>query len=337
MALNLNKDGENGGSKSNEPNKKGFNLNKDSVPEESASKGLNLSKGDTKPEESKLNLNKSSDEKPKTETTASKGLNLTKSPEGDTKPSLEKKPQSSGDSGAGSPAAVDKNKAKASGSGASNTSDSTKPKASDEKPKQQPAAPSNSANSAEKKKSKMLIPVLITALLGLGIFFFMSNRKDESIVVNPGPPQGPVTPTPPPTPTPPTPPTPPPAPEPIPNPGPTATPVYNPKVKTIATFAEGQSQANAAHASQLQAIKNHLSGNSSAKVVLTGYASSEGDENFNTSLSLKRAESLKKYIVSQGIDASKIITVAGGISNPIADNSTQEGRIKNRRVELELK
>jgi OOP family OmpA-OmpF porin len=60
-----------------------------------------------------------------------------------------------------------------------------------------------------------------------------------------------------------------------------------------------------------------------------------GDESYNLQLSQKRAESVLDYLVSKGISRDRLTAVGYGETQPIADNSTKEGRFKNRRVELE--
>ncbi|WP_317127824.1 OmpA family protein [Mucilaginibacter terrigena] len=72
---------------------------------------------------------------------------------------------------------------------------------------------------------------------------------------------------------------------------------------------------------------------SSGKTVeIDGYASSEGTAAHNLSLSRDRANSVKTYLVNSGVSASKLKIKAYGETNPIADNSTEEGRVANRRV-----
>lgn len=56
----------------------------------------------------------------------------------------------------------------------------------------------------------------------------------------------------------------------------------------------------------------------------------------NVELSQKRADAVKDYLISQGVNASMVTAHGYGAANPIASNSTPEGRAKNRRVELEL-
>ena len=71
-------------------------------------------------------------------------------------------------------------------------------------------------------------------------------------------------------------------------------------------------------------------------VDVIGHTDSIGTEEYNQQLSLRRATSVKDYIVSKGVDAS-IIDVSGkGESQPVADNSTKEGRAQNRRVEVRI-
>ena len=54
------------------------------------------------------------------------------------------------------------------------------------------------------------------------------------------------------------------------------------------------------------------------------------------SLSKLRAASVRDYLISKGVDASKIITTGKGETKPIASNETKEGRAKNRRVEIQV-
>ncbi len=69
---------------------------------------------------------------------------------------------------------------------------------------------------------------------------------------------------------------------------------------------------------------------------IIGHTDSDGDENSNLSLSLKRAESVKRYLISKGISASKLTTDGKGENEPVADNTSAAGKAKNRRVEFQL-
>lgn len=83
----------------------------------------------------------------------------------------------------------------------------------------------------------------------------------------------------------------------------------------------------------LDATSADMRSNSST-VTLAGYASSEGTAAHNMRLSKDRANSVKTYLVNSGVDAKRLKVKAFGETHPIADNSTEEGRIANRRVEF---
>ncbi|MEO7733247.1 MAG: OmpA family protein [Kofleriaceae bacterium] len=67
---------------------------------------------------------------------------------------------------------------------------------------------------------------------------------------------------------------------------------------------------------------------------IEGYASSEGDAAHNKALSDARAKSVMKYLTGKGIAAGELVAMGFGIDKPIADNTTEDGREKNRRVEF---
>jgi len=72
----------------------------------------------------------------------------------------------------------------------------------------------------------------------------------------------------------------------------------------------------------------------SAKFNLNGYASIEGTEEYNLTLSQDRANSVKTYLVNSGVSSSQLTAKGFGTTNPVGDNSTEAGRILNRRVEI---
>jgi OOP family OmpA-OmpF porin len=65
-----------------------------------------------------------------------------------------------------------------------------------------------------------------------------------------------------------------------------------------------------------------------------GYTDSIGSDAYNMKLSERRANAVRDYMVSRGVDPSRIMTKGFGKSNPVASNSTKEGRAQNRRVEV---
>ena len=71
-------------------------------------------------------------------------------------------------------------------------------------------------------------------------------------------------------------------------------------------------------------------------IIAVGHTDSIGTDAYNQKLSVRRAESVKAYLVSKGIEKNRIYTEGKGEKQPVADNSTDEGRAKNRRVEIEV-
>jgi outer membrane protein OmpA-like peptidoglycan-associated protein len=72
------------------------------------------------------------------------------------------------------------------------------------------------------------------------------------------------------------------------------------------------------------------------KLEISGHTDNVGDDNANLVLSKKRAEALKAYLISQGLEEARLITKYFGETKPIATNDTPEGRQKNRRVEMKI-
>lgn len=72
-------------------------------------------------------------------------------------------------------------------------------------------------------------------------------------------------------------------------------------------------------------------------VEVSGHTDSVGSDKYNEGLSLRRAESVRAYLISKGISADRLTAKGYGETQPIADNGTDEGRFQNRRVELNQK
>jgi outer membrane protein OmpA-like peptidoglycan-associated protein len=70
------------------------------------------------------------------------------------------------------------------------------------------------------------------------------------------------------------------------------------------------------------------------RIVVEGHTDSRGSETTNESLSLKRANSVRSFLVEQGLEDAKVVASGLGESRPVAPNDTPDGRANNRRVEL---
>lgn len=71
-------------------------------------------------------------------------------------------------------------------------------------------------------------------------------------------------------------------------------------------------------------------------IIGVGHTDSVGTDAYNDKLSLRRAEAVKAYLLSKGVEANRVYTEGKGEKQPVADNKTAEGRAKNRRTEIEV-
>lgn len=71
-------------------------------------------------------------------------------------------------------------------------------------------------------------------------------------------------------------------------------------------------------------------------IIAVGHTDSIGTDRYNQKLSVRRAEAVKAYLVSKGIEKNRVYTEGKGEKQPVADNKTAAGRAKNRRVEIEV-
>ena len=87
---------------------------------------------------------------------------------------------------------------------------------------------------------------------------------------------------------------------------------------------------------KLDDLAEKLQGVDLETIVAVGHTDSIGKASYNQRLSVRRAEAVKKYLVSKGIPADRIYTEGKGETQPVATNKTAEGRAQNRRVEIEV-
>ncbi|MBI3904000.1 MAG: OmpA family protein, partial [Pseudomonas fluorescens] len=101
-------------------------------------------------------------------------------------------------------------------------------------------------------------------------------------------------------------------------------------------FVFNQSDLTPTAKSQLDALISKFEDADVVSIKVVGHTDSVGTDAYNQSLSERRASSVAEYLLSQGVAPNKVTSEGKGKSQPIADNETEEGRAKNRRVELHI-
>jgi len=86
----------------------------------------------------------------------------------------------------------------------------------------------------------------------------------------------------------------------------------------------------------LDDLMRKLQGMDTEVMIAVGHTDSVGSDTYNQKLSLRRADAVKAYLVSKGLDQARLYTEGKGETQPIADNATAEGRARNRRVVIEV-
>jgi general secretion pathway protein A len=112
--------------------------------------------------------------------------------------------------------------------------------------------------------------------------------------------------------------------------------IFSPKMKFIVYFKKNSNELHDKAVAKLDRIVKFLTNNPETKVEVKGYTDSSGLLDYNLYISNLRANIVKSYLGSKGIDNSRIEARGLGPENPIASNETLEGRRLNRRVEIEF-
>ena len=100
-------------------------------------------------------------------------------------------------------------------------------------------------------------------------------------------------------------------------------------------FATNKADLNATSKASLTQFAEVLKENKDMDIAIIGHTDNTGTDAVNNPLSKNRAQSVSKFLKSQGVASAQIKTIDGqGSTNPVADNSTAEGRKQNRRVEV---
>jgi outer membrane protein OmpA-like peptidoglycan-associated protein len=101
-------------------------------------------------------------------------------------------------------------------------------------------------------------------------------------------------------------------------------------------FDSDKADLKAAAQSNLHNLAASLQNNPQTNILIVGHTDNTGTEDHNMDLSIKRAESVRSFLVSSNVDGSRLTTQGKGETEPIADNNTVNGRTQNRRVEIAI-
>ena len=129
-----------------------------------------------------------------------------------------------------------------------------------------------------------------------------------------------------------------PAPAAAPAPAPAPAPVAAEKITYAADafFDFDKSVLKPEGRAKLDDLVSKIQGINLEVIIAVGHTDSVGTAAYNQRLSVRRAEAVKAYLVSKGIEKNRVYTEGKGKTQPIADNRTAAGRAKNRRVEVEV-
>ena len=108
------------------------------------------------------------------------------------------------------------------------------------------------------------------------------------------------------------------------------------KINSSIYFELDQFSINPAEKNKLNNIKNLIDSNSNLILNIVGHASSDGPSDYNMLLSERRANMVKMTLINLGVDSSKLNVSFLGENKPASNNSSNEGKSKNRRVEISV-
>jgi outer membrane protein OmpA-like peptidoglycan-associated protein len=102
------------------------------------------------------------------------------------------------------------------------------------------------------------------------------------------------------------------------------------------TFATNSSTISSRFTNTLDSIASVLAEYPDSNIIVSGHTDSTGNDSINNPLSVNRANSVANYLKQRGISSSRVSAVGYGSKQPIASNSTADGRAQNRRVEIKI-
>ncbi|WP_355662178.1 OmpA family protein [Halomonas salifodinae] len=129
-----------------------------------------------------------------------------------------------------------------------------------------------------------------------------------------------------------------PAPMPEPAPEPEPVPEFEPVVlSSEVNFAFDSAELTSAARATLDDVAQRLTRSSpDVRVHIAGHTDSMGSAQYNLGLSQRRADSVRDYLISRGVEGSRLVARGFGEERPVASNATDAGRAENRRVELDV-
>ena len=110
----------------------------------------------------------------------------------------------------------------------------------------------------------------------------------------------------------------------------------NVRVEQAVVFASGSAEIADDFLPTLELAVAVMGLNPQAQLVVQGHTDDVGDDAANLTLSQARADAVAAYIIGRGVDADRLEAVGFGETDPVADNTTAEGRFQNRRIEFEI-
>lgn len=110
-------------------------------------------------------------------------------------------------------------------------------------------------------------------------------------------------------------------------------------LKAGALFDVSKADLKPAGKSELDAMVSKIKDNNTQieQITITGHTDSAGASEYNRTLSERRAEAVKAYLVSKGLSGDRIVTKGAGDAQPVASNKSAAGRAQNRRVDIDIR
>ena len=103
------------------------------------------------------------------------------------------------------------------------------------------------------------------------------------------------------------------------------------------SFDTGSAAIRPAMRNVLDPFAGELRGDRNTRISIIGHTDSTGSDTSNNQLSIQRAESVRDYLVTRGVPSENVMTAGRGEREPVAENTTDAGRARNRRVEIYLR